>query len=141
MHLITEHLAVGDADDAANPQRLMSAILNVASETKVLPPHGRRYHWIPFTEFAAADPLLLDEAVSWLEQHKKGSRLLICCRAGIGRSVSVAIAYLCLVVNMPYQTAANLVLARRPGATPHPQRVGTVRFVRELRQKRSQPHA
>jgi protein-tyrosine phosphatase len=139
MHLITEYLAVGDADDAANPQWLMSAILNVASETKVLPPQGRRYHWIPFTEFAAADPFQLDEAVSWLEQHKKGSRLLICCRAGIGRSASVAIAYLCLVENMPYQKATKLVVTRRPGASPLPELETAVRFVRQLRRTRTQP--
>jgi protein-tyrosine phosphatase len=136
MHLITNHLAVGDSADAANPHWLMSAILNVALETTVLPPKGRAYHWIPFTEFAAADPLQLDEAVSWLEQRKKGGRLLICCRAGIGRSASVAIAYLCLVEVLAYPKAAALVVAQRPGAMPLPELETTIRFVRDLRQKR-----
>jgi protein-tyrosine phosphatase len=136
MHLITDHLAVGNSDDAANPHWLMSAILNVASETKVLPPKGRPYHWIPFAEFAAADPFHLDEAVSWLEQHEQGSHLLICCRAGIGRSASVAIAYLCLVEGLPYPKAVALVAAQRPGAVPLPELETTIRFVRDLRQKR-----
>jgi protein-tyrosine phosphatase len=136
MHLITDHLAVGNADDAANPHWLMSAILNVASETTVLPPKGRVYHWIPFTEFAAADPLQLDEAVCWLERQEKGSRLLICCRAGIGRSASVAIAYLCLSEGLPYARAAELVAAQRPGALPLPELETTIRFVRDLRQRR-----
>jgi protein-tyrosine phosphatase len=136
MHLITDHLAVGNSDDAANPHWLMSAILNVAAETAVLPPKGRTYHWIPFAEFTEADPLQLDEAVSWLEQHKKGSRLLICCRAGIGRSASVAIAYLCLVEGWPYQKAVALVGAQRPGAMPLPELETSIRFVADLRQKR-----
>ncbi len=136
MHLITDRLAVGDSADAANPHWLMSAILNVASETTVLPPKGRTYHWIPFAEYAAADPLQLDEAVSWLEQHEKGNRLLICCRAGIGRSASVAIAYLCLVEGLPYSKAVALVTAQRPGALPLPELEATIRFVRDLRQKR-----
>ena len=136
MHLITDHLAVGDSDDAEHPHWLMSAILNVASETTVLPPKGRTYHWIPFAEFAAADPLQLDEAVSWLEQHKKGSRLLICCRAGIGRSASVAIAYLCLVEGFSYPQAVALVATQRPGASPLPELETTIRFVGDLRRKR-----
>jgi len=135
MHLITDHLAVGNSDDAANPHWLMSAILNVALESTIVPPQGRSYHWIPFAEFAEANPLQLDEAVSWLEQQR-GSRLLICCRAGIGRSVSVAIAYLCLVKGLPYTKASALVAAQRPGALPLPELESTIRFVRDLRQKR-----
>jgi len=138
MHLITEYLAVGNTDDALNPRWDQAAILNVASESRITPPPGRQYNWIPFIEFAPADPFQLDEAVSWLEQCGKGSRLLICCRAGVGRSVSVAIAYLCLVDDLPYQNAVTLVAAQRPGASPIPNLESTIRFVRDLRQKRLQ---
>jgi len=54
----------------------------------------------------------------------------------MGRSVSVAIAYLCLVEHMPYRKAVTLVAARRPGATPLPELEDSIRFVRELREKR-----
>jgi len=138
MHPITEYLAVGNTDDAINPRWALAAILNVASESRITPPPGRNYNWIPFIEFAPADPIQLDEAVSWLEQCGKGSRLLICCRAGVGRSVSVAIAYLCLVGDMSYQQAVSLVAAQRPGASPIPNLESTIRFVRDLRQKRVQ---
>jgi protein-tyrosine phosphatase len=136
MHLITEYLAVGKAEDALNPRWDQAAILNVASENRITPPPGRQYNWIPFIEFAPADPFQLDEAISWLEQCGKGSRLLICCRAGVGRSVSVAIAYLCLVDDLSYQNAVTLVAAQRPGASPIPNLESTIRFVRDLRQKR-----
>jgi protein-tyrosine phosphatase len=137
MHLINEFLAVGNAEDAARPARLMTAVLNVASENQIVPPDGRTYAWIPFKEFAEADPIQLDEAVAWLERHADGNRLMVCCRAGMGRSVSVVIAYLCLAKEMPYQEAVKVVAARRPGATPLPNLEATIQFVRMLREKRN----
>lgn len=136
MHMITEHVAVGNTEDAARPPRLMTVILNVAAEKQITPPAGRTYAWIPFKEFAEADPLQLDEAVAWLEHHEHGNGLLICCKAGMGRSVSVVIAYLCLRKGLSYPDAVKLVCARRPGATPLPDLERTISFVRELRAKR-----
>ena len=141
MHLINENLAVGNAQDAERPVRFMTAVLNVAAESQIEPPAGRAYAWIPFKEFAEADPTLLDEAVGWLERHEKDHRLMVCCRAGMGRSVSVVIAYLCLIKRVPYQDAVKEVTARRPGATPLPNLEGTIRLVHELRAKRNGGHA
>jgi protein-tyrosine phosphatase len=141
MHLINDRLAVGNAQDAARPVRIMTAILNVAAESQIDPPPGLVYAWIPFKEFAEADPTLLKEAIEWLEQHEKNHRLMVCCRAGMGRSVSVVIAYLCVIKGVPYQDAVKEVTARRPGATPLPNLEGTIRLVRELRAKRSGGHA
>ena len=137
MHLINEYLAVGNAEDAAKPAQLMTAVLNVAAENQIASTDGRTYASIPLKEFSEADPIQLDEAVAWLEQHEKGNRLMVCCRAGIGRSVSVVIAYLCLVKGMPYQEAVTLVSARRPGATPLPNLEATISFVKTLRGKRN----
>src|SRR5437667_11227921 len=116
MHLINDRLAVGNAQDAARPVRIMTAILNVAAESQIDPPPGRVYAWIPFKEFAEADPTLLKEAVEWLEQHEKNHRLMVCCRAGMGRSVSVAIAYLCVINGVTYENAVKEGTARRAEA-------------------------
>jgi protein-tyrosine phosphatase len=137
MHLINEFLAVGNAEDAARPARLMTVVLNVAAENQIAPPDGRTYAWIPFKEFAEPDPVQLDEAVAWLEQHENGNRLMVCCRVGMGRSVSVVIAYLCLTKDMSYEEAVKLVAARRPGATPLPHLEAAIHFVRTLREKRN----
>src|SRR2546422_10472519 len=107
MHLINENLAVGNAQDAERPVRFMTAILNVAAESQVAPPPGLAYAWIPFKEFAEADPTLLEQAVEWLEQHEKDHRLMGCCRAGIGRSVSGVIGSPWLVQGGPYQDAVQ----------------------------------
>src|SRR5205085_8485761 len=79
MHLINEYLAVGNAQDAARPARLITAVLNVAEEIRIEPPVGRTYAWIPFKEFTEPDPLQLDDAVAWLEEHEKDNRLIVCC--------------------------------------------------------------
>lgn len=141
MHLINDRLAVGNAEDVARPARFMTAILNVAAESRIDPPPGLTYAWIPFKEFAEADPALLDEAVEWLERHENGHRLMICCRAGMGRSVSVVIAHFCLNKGMPYQEALKVVSARRPGATPLPNLEATIHLVRQLREMRDGGHA
>lgn len=135
MHQITENIAVGDALDLAYPPPMMKAILNVGSE-KIGPPAGKAFHWIPFREYVEADPIQLDEAVSWLEQHAADQQLLICCREGKGRSVSVVVAYLCLIKGMMYQEAIEHVSRCRPGACPLPDLEGTILVARRLRLNR-----
>ncbi len=91
---------------------------------------------IPFSEYAEAEPLLLDRAVSWVEQHFSDHRVMVCCRAGMGRSVSVVMAYLCCVQGMTYAEVLKLVMRRRPGAMPLPkleEAITQVRFLREAR--------
>lgn len=136
MHQIIEHIAVGNAADAAKPSTLITVLLNVASELKIEPPAGLPYHRIPLREYAEADPILLDEAVSWVEQYAPGNHLLICCREGKGRSVSVVLAYLCVTKGMTYQEALDVVSQRRPGASPLPELEGTIMVVRSIRQNR-----
>src|SRR5256885_16458785 len=110
----------------------MTAILNVAAESQVAPPPGLAYAWIPFKEFVEADPTQLDEAVEWLEQHEKEHRLMVWCRAGMGRSGSVVIAYLCPIKGAPYQDAGQQVSLRPPGGTPLPTLERTSFLVRGL---------
>jgi protein-tyrosine phosphatase len=81
---------------------------------------------------------LLDQAVSWVEEHISGNRVMVCCRAGMGRSVSVVMAYLCCAQGMTYDQVFKLVMTRRPGATPLPnleEAIAQVRLLREARTK------
>ena len=97
MHLITETLLVGNINDARDPPVKIGALLLLAGEYTLEPPDGLPFGRIPFLEFGEAKPLLLDRAVSWIERHMSERRVLVCCRAGMGRSVSVVMAYLCCV--------------------------------------------
>jgi protein-tyrosine phosphatase len=137
MHFITENLLVGNVDDASDPPPQISAVLLVAAEFTVRPPSWFLFGKIPFSEYAEAEPVLLDQAVSWLEQHLSGNRVMVCCRAGMGRSVSVVMAYLCCVQGMTYAEVFKLVLTRRPGAMPLPKLEDAIAQVRLLREARA----
>lgn len=133
MHLITEHLLVGSIDDAQALPEVIGTLLLVAEEFTITPPAWIDYHRIPFREFAKVDPLKLMEAVQWLEPRAPKGRTLVCCRAGMGRSVSVVMAYLCCVEGRTYDEVLKLVMARRPGAMPLPNLQVAIERVRQLR--------
>jgi protein-tyrosine phosphatase len=136
MHFITESLLVGNINDASAPPPQISAVLLVAAEFTVQPPGWLLFGRIPFSEYAEAEPVLLDQAVSWIEQHLSGNRVMVCCRAGMGRSVSVTMAYLCCVQGMTYAEVLKLVMRRRPGAMPLPKLEEAIAQVRLLREAR-----
>jgi len=142
MHWITESLLVGNINDASEPPPQVSAVLLVAAEFTIQPPSWLRYGRIPFSEYAEAEPLLLDRAVNWVEEHISANRTMVCCRAGMGRSVSVVMAYLCCVQGMTYEQVFKLVMTRRPGAMPLPNleaAIAQVRLLREARTKEKKP--
>ncbi len=138
MHLITETLLVGNINDAREPPVRIGALLLVAAEYTLEPPSWLLYGRIPFSEYAEAEPHLLDRAVSWVEQHLSDHQVMVCCRAGMGRSVSVVMAYLCCVQGMTYAEVLKLVIRRRPGAMPLPkleEAIAQVLLLREARAK------
>ena len=137
MHFITESLSVGNVDDAHEPPPFIHGMLIVAGESEVKAPPGVVHARVPLKEFGEADPLDVKKAVEWLEQQAPSRRLIVCCRAGMGRSVSMVIAYLCCVKGMRYDEAVQLLKARRPGATPLPELERTIQKVLELRQARA----
>jgi protein-tyrosine phosphatase len=137
MHLITESLLVGNINDAREPPAKIGALLLVAAEYTLEPPSWLLYGRIPFAEFAEAEPISLDRAVSWVEQHLSDHRVMVCCRAGMGRSVSVVMAYLCCVEGMTYTEVLKVVMMRRPGAMPLPMLEEAITQVRLLREARA----
>lgn len=133
MHLITDSLLVGNLNDAQDPPATVGGLLFVAEEHRICPPTWMEFAQIPFKEFGDPNPILLAKAVRWLEERLPKNRVLVCCRAGMGRSVSVAIAYLCCVQGMAYDDALALAKSRRPGATPLPNLKEAIDEVRQLR--------
>jgi protein-tyrosine phosphatase len=134
MHQITDRLFVGNINDATQPPSQISAVLLVAEEYQINAPSWLAYGRIPFREFGQADAKILADAVGWVERHMADNRVMVCCRAGMGRSVSVAMAYLCCVEGMAYTDVLKLVMARRPGALPLPKLEEVIKQVRLLRQ-------
>ena len=135
--MITEKLLVGNINDAKEPPVKIGALLLVAAEYASESPSWLISGRIPFSEYAEAEPLLLDQAVNWVEQHISDNRVMVCCRAGMGRSVSVVMAYLCCVQGMTYDEVLKLVMRRRPGAMPLPNLEKAITQVRLLREARA----
>ncbi len=143
MHHVTDSLLIGNLEDAQNPPPFIEGLLFLAAEYDVTPPDGLLFAKIPLIEFGQADPKQVYEAVAWLERHAPKMKIMVCCRAGMGRSVSMVIAYLCCVQGMTYQDASNLLKTRRPGAMPLPELEATVQAVLRMRAGRKErpPHA
>ena len=137
MHMITEKLLVGNINDAKEPPVKIGALLLVAAEYASESPSWLISGRVPFSEYAEAEPLLLDQAVNWVEQHISDNRVMVCCRVGMGRSVSVVMAYLCCVQGMTYEEVFKLVMRRRPGAMPLPNLEKAITQVCLLREARA----
>lgn len=133
MYQITDRLFVGNIDDARQPPVQIGAVLLVAEEFNDEVPRWLVSGRIPFKEFGEPDWKRLADAVGWVEQHVRDNRVMVCCRAGMGRSVSVVMAYLCCVEEMTYADALKLVRARRPGAMPLPNLQAAIEQVCQLR--------
>jgi len=139
MHQITDRLFVGNIYDAGQPTSQVSAVLLVAEEYDIDAPGGVIYERIPFKEYGEVSSLSLARAVDWVERHLSDNRVMVCCRAGMGRSVSVVMAYLCCVEGMIYADVLKLVMARRPGAMPLPKLEETIQDI--LRFRKSAPRS
>jgi protein-tyrosine phosphatase len=134
MHFVNELLLVGNVDDAQSPAPFIKSVLFVSGEHTIKPPKGVAYHYIPLKEYGEADPKDVKAAVDWMEQQPASNQMMICCRAGMGRSVSMIIAYLVCVKGMKYDEAESLLKARRPGASPIPKLKQTIERVQQMRQ-------
>jgi protein-tyrosine phosphatase len=134
MYQITDTLFVGNIYEAEKPPAQIGAVLLVAEEFTPDPPAGVLYERIPLKEFGEAKPTSLNQAIEWIARHHPDNRVLVCCRAGMGRSVSVVMAYLCCVHNMAYPDVLQLIMTRRPAACPLPNVQATIKQVQQLRQ-------
>ncbi|WP_447599518.1 protein-tyrosine phosphatase family protein [Nitrospira sp. Nam80] len=135
--MISKRLIVGNIEDAAHPPIQVGGLLLVAEEQDITAPSWLAYAKIPLKEFGEPQASALCEAVDWIESHIAQNRIMVCCRAGMGRSVSVVIAYLCCVESLSYDEAVKLVLTRRPGGVPLPRLEEAVQQVLATRRDRS----
>src|SRR2546426_8281197 len=114
MHFITDTLLVGNVEDAQKPPGLIHGMLIVAEEREVKPAPGFIHERVPLKEFGEADPLDVQKAIEWLERQAPSHQLMGCCRAGMGRAVSMVIADLCCVQGRRYVGSVQLLEARTP---------------------------
>lgn len=113
MDFILENLALGNRHDAADPATDVSALLCVAEEL-TLPAHRACRHKVPVADLQPIPHAQMREAVDWIRQHIGDRRILVYCNAGVGRSTTVAIGYLCGELGYGFGEAVEFVARRRP---------------------------
>ncbi|MEW6378107.1 MAG: dual specificity protein phosphatase [bacterium] len=106
------------------PELGFQAVLNMAEELNIgFPSGGVEYKKIALADGAhnPIPPEKILDAVSWIQQQvKKGHKVCVNCRAGIGRSGSIGIAYL-YASNpaWPYSRALQAAWDKKPNIYPH----------------------
>jgi protein-tyrosine phosphatase len=133
MIYVTPALIVGSQEDAKMPPPDLGGLLIVAEEVMANVPAGVPFLRVPLKEFREAEVAGLYQSVQWMERHVGAKPVMVCCRAGMGRSVSVLIAYLCCIEEMRYPDALALLKERRQGAFPLPGLEITIERVKEWR--------
>ncbi len=121
---ITPDWAIGPAPRRQGLKRLsregVAAIVDLRTEAHIDPDEaaaaGLDVFRLPVADGAAPTQQQLIEGVAWvLDQTSRGNRVLICCRAGRGRSVTLACSVL-LQMGYPLQQALLLVTQVRSTA-------------------------
>jgi histidinol-phosphate aminotransferase len=117
MDYILDRLAVGDIQDAINPPKEITALLNCTEEHDTAR-EGLAYCKLPLIDFQPIDPQFIPKAVSWLKEVIADHTVLVHCNAGIGRSPSIVVCYL-YEIGFGLEEAVRLVKRKRPDALPH----------------------
>lgn len=116
---ITDTISIGNFIAASNAKANgFTHVLNCTDSLDlVFAGGGIEYKKVPLQDGAAhkISKEHVREAVDWLKMHdRKGNRILINCRAGIGRSGSIAIAFIFATHRkMTYEDAYNFVFQKR----------------------------
>jgi protein-tyrosine phosphatase len=124
-----DHLAVGPYEAALSPPNETDALLCVAEEHD-LPDTERPAHKIPMTDMQPIPADQLEEAVRWINAHIDNNDILLVCNAGVGRSPSVAVAYLCCYRGYSFGEAVEFVARRKPDVSTLPNLIERIDDVR-----------
>jgi len=126
MVFILENLAIGSFQDAQSAQEEVFAFLNVAEEIDLVLPQEVLYYKIPIKDFSFIPFEKLKEAIDWIHKYIDKSRILVFCNSGIGRSPSVVIGYLCVVLGFSFGQAVEFVAGKKPNISILPGLVQTI---------------
>ena len=117
MDFILERLAIGDIYDAKDISKDIAALLNCTEEHDTNR-EGILYLKIPLIDFQPINPEYIPRAIRWIKEVIADHTVLVHCNAGIGRSPSIVVCYLC-EVGFGFEEAVRLVKSRRPDVLPH----------------------
>lgn len=139
---ITDRILIGNADDACDKDQIqkhsITAILNVMRTMVDFPNYkeieGLEYRYHPMNDGPGNTTEQFYSAVQSLRELLfKGHTVLVHCRAGISRSVSVTACYLWGTGIYSLDEAINLIKQKRPIADPNPH---LLKLIKEIQSKK-----
>jgi protein-tyrosine phosphatase len=129
MDFILENLAIGNVEEAGMPSPEINALLCVAQE-KDLDPARCSYHKVPIIDMQPIPAEQMKDAVDWIRRNIESHRIMVFCNAGIGRSPSIVIGYLCCMLDYSFGEAVEYVATRRPIMSILPYLITTISDVK-----------
>lgn len=129
IHALLDHLSVGPYEEALAPPDHIGALLNVAEEHD-LPATDRPAHTVPMTDMQPIPADQLEEAVRWIDAHIADHHIYLFCNAGVGRSPSVAVAYLCCYQGYSFGDAVEYVARRKSDVSTLPELIDRIEDVK-----------
>jgi protein-tyrosine phosphatase len=129
IYSLIDHLSVGPYDEALSPPDDIGALLNVAEEHD-LPATDRITHKVPVTDMQPIPVDQLEEAVRWIDAHIDDNHIYLFCNAGVGRSPSVAVSYLCCYRGYTFGEAVEYVARRKSDVSTLPELIDRIEAVR-----------
>ena len=129
MNFILDQLSIGNYEEALKPPPTISALLNVAIEKDI---HDSTvlYHKIPIVDMQPIPSKQMREAVEWIRDQIAEYKIMVFCNAGVGRSPSVVIGYLCCVLGYGFGEAVEFVARRKPEMSILPNLIKTIEAVK-----------
>ncbi|MDL1966476.1 MAG: dual specificity protein phosphatase family protein [Candidatus Desulfofervidus auxilii] len=128
MKFILDHLAIGSYEEALRPSSEITALLNVAKEKDLKT--SLLYHKVPIIDMQPIPSAQMLEAVKWIQKHISKHIIMVFCNAGIGRSPSVVIGYLCCFLNYGFGEAIEYVAKRKSDVSILPNLLRTIEEVK-----------
>jgi protein-tyrosine phosphatase len=134
MDFILKNLAIGNYHEALEPSPDIDALLCVAQEKEIYETK-HPYHKVPIVDMEPIPVELLKEALKWIKSNIDNHRIMVFCNAGIGRSPSVVVAYLCCVLGYTFGDAVEYVASRRPGMSILPDLIKAIEETKKQLEK------
>jgi len=113
MKFILDNLAIGNFQEAQAPPPEIKTLLCVAREID-LTQVDRLYCKVPIVDMQPIPAGELREAVEFIAGNISAHKILVFCNAGVGRSPSVVVAYLCCKLGYGFGRAVEHVARCQP---------------------------
>jgi len=77
--------------------------------------HNIKHHWTPVIDYTSPTEDQIEKAVEFMRKTaERGDTVYLHCKAGKGRSVTIAICYLMITYQISAQNALKMIIQQRP---------------------------